>query len=64
VEYIDTYIIRRVAETLKPCRFVGAALEDLKELPEDARSEAGHQLFRVQSGLEPDNWKPLATIGP
>lgn len=25
--------------------------------------EAGHQLDRVQNGLEPDDWKPMNTVG-
>jgi phage-related protein len=26
--------------------------------------DIGHQLFRVQCGLDPDDWKPMASIGP
>jgi len=29
-----------------------------------ARREAGHQLDQVQHGLEPDDWKPMPSIGP
>jgi phage-related protein len=29
-----------------------------------ARREAGHQLDQVQHDLEPDDWKPMPTIGP
>lgn len=25
---------------------------------------AGYQLFRVQTGLDPDDWKPMPSIGP
>lgn len=25
---------------------------------------AGYQLFRIQSGLDPDDWKPMPSIGP
>ncbi len=25
---------------------------------------AGYQLFRVQSGLDPDDWKPMPSISP
>jgi len=48
---------------MKRIVFVGAALGDLREFPADARSEAGHQLGRVQQGLDPDDWKPMASIG-
>jgi phage-related protein len=44
--------------------WVGSALEDLRALPADARSIAGHQLRLVQQGLEPDDWKPMGDVGP
>ena len=48
---------------MKPIAFVGIALDDLRHFPAGARREAGHQLDRVQRGLEPDDWKPMANIG-
>jgi phage-related protein len=48
----------------KPLLFVGSALDDLRDFPEDARRLAGHQLHLVQQGLEPNDWKPMATVGP
>ncbi|MFA6038154.1 MAG: type II toxin-antitoxin system RelE/ParE family toxin [Legionellales bacterium] len=48
---------------MKDLYFIGSAQKDLKELPEAARREAGHQLHRVQCGLEPSDWKPMASIG-
>ena len=44
--------------------WVGSALEDLRAFPELARKRAGYQLRRVQLGLAPDDWKPLASVGP
>ncbi len=35
----------------------------LRAFPEAARQEAGFQLYRVQRGLDPIDWKPMATIG-
>lgn len=29
-----------------------------------ARQDAGHQLDRVQHGLDPTDWKPMKSIGP
>lgn len=29
----------------------------------NARKEAGHQLNRVQVGLDPDDWKPFDVVG-
>ena len=48
---------------MKPLHFVGSSREDLRELPERARETAGHQLFKVQQGKEPDDWKPMSTVG-
>ena len=48
---------------MKPVHFVGSSREDLRECPEDARETAGHQLFKVQQGKEPDDWKPMPMVG-
>jgi phage-related protein len=48
---------------MKPVRFVGGALDDLRGFPGTARREAGYQLRRVQNGLDPDDWKPMTGIG-
>jgi phage-related protein len=48
----------------KPLRWVGSSLEDLRAFPETARREAGYQLRRLQSGLLPGDWKPMASVGP
>lgn len=47
----------------KPVAFRGSALSDLREFPLMARRDAGHQLDQVQQGIEPDDWKPMNTIG-
>lgn len=51
-------------ERRKPIQFRGSTLDDLRAFPKPARSEAGHQLDKVQRGLDPDDWKPMKTIGP
>lgn len=50
--------------SVKPVEFRGGALADLRAFPADARREAGYQLDRVQHGSDPDDWKPMKTIGP
>jgi phage-related protein len=35
----------------------------LREFPLLARRDAGHQLDQVQRGREPDDWKPMNTVG-
>lgn len=44
--------------------WLGSSLEELRLFPEDARRAAGFQLGRVQHGLLPTDWKPMATVGP
>lgn len=48
----------------KPVQFCGSALSDLRAFPETARREAGHQIDQVQHGRDPDDWKPMKTVGP
>jgi phage-related protein len=47
----------------KPVEFRGSALDDLRAFPNAARREAGYQLDQVQHGRDPDDWKPMNTIG-
>ena len=47
----------------KPVEFRGSALEDLRAFPEAARRQAGYQLDQIQHGREPDDWKPMNTVG-
>lgn len=47
----------------KELRWVGRALEDLREFPGEARRDAGHQLHLVQLGLEPDDWRAMPAVG-
>ncbi len=48
---------------VKPVAFLGDSLTRLREFPLEARRAAGHQLDRVQHGLDPDDWKPMQSIG-
>ena len=47
----------------KPLIWLGSSQGDLKAFPQDARRVAGFQLRRVQQGLEPNDWKPMTTVG-
>lgn len=47
----------------KEIRWIGSAYRDLLAFPREARKEAGFQLGKVQSGLEPADWKPFDTVG-
>jgi len=48
---------------MKPVRFLGDSLKCLRDFPEDARHDAGYQLDKVQRGGQPDDFKPLPSIG-
>ena len=49
--------------TLKPVHFSGTSREDLRKLGEDVRETIGFQLYKVQQGLLPDDWKPMSGLG-
>lgn len=48
----------------KALYFVGASLDELRDFPNDARREAGHQLHLLQLGETPSDWKPMSSVGP
>ncbi len=48
---------------MKRIRFLGDSLNCLREFPEDARHDAGYQLDKVQRGEQPDDFKPMSSIG-
>ncbi len=39
-------------------------MEDLSRFPPAARRKGGYQLFQVQEGDDPDDWKPMSDVGP
>lgn len=47
----------------KPVQFLGDSRERLSSFPSVIRSRAGANLFAVQLGLEPTDWKPMRTVG-
>jgi phage-related protein len=48
---------------MKKVVWMGSSKQDLKAFPDNVVDDMGHQLFLVQCGLEPDDWKPMNTIG-
>ena len=59
-DYTRTHILGEE----KPVRWLGSSLADVRAFPTRARQIAGYQLWRVQQGLEPGDWKPMKGIGP
>lgn len=48
---------------MKELRFVGTSLDDLAQFPAGAKRAAGFELWQVQNGLDPSDWKPLNEVG-
>jgi phage-related protein len=48
---------------MKPLQFLGDSLKRLRDFPDDAKQDAGYQLDKVQRGEQPDDFKPMPTIG-
>lgn len=48
---------------IKDTEWVGSSLNDIREFPDSAKQEAGHQLNKVQHGLNPDDFKPMTSVG-
>ena len=44
--------------------WLGNSRRDLRAFPALARRLLGFQLRRVQQELDPDDWKPMQTVGP
>ncbi|MBI4962567.1 MAG: type II toxin-antitoxin system RelE/ParE family toxin [Desulfomonile tiedjei] len=49
---------------MKPLKFVGSSLDDLRNFPDEARRATGFALRAVQSGLDPSDWRPIQAVGP
>jgi phage-related protein len=51
---------------IKPLQWAGSSRKDIRNdsiFTPSARCEAGHQLFKVQKGDNPDNWKAFNEVG-
>ncbi len=48
---------------MKALLFRGSSLDDLRQFPALAMREAGYQLDKVQNGLDPNDWKPMPSVG-
>ena len=48
---------------MKELKFVGSSLADLADFPETAKKFAGFELWQVQVGAMPSDFKPMPTVG-
>jgi phage-related protein len=49
---------------VKAVLWVGRSREDMRAFGKDARQRAGYELYQVQRGLDPSDWKPMPVVGP
>lgn len=48
---------------MKPLIFIASSEDGLSAFPREVKQVADFQLFRVQAGLMPSDWKPMLNIG-
>ena len=48
---------------MKPIQWLGDSLKNTRKFSETGRYHAGYELYRVQTGEMPNDWKPMVTIG-
>ncbi len=54
------YLLRQL---MKPIQFLGDSLSRVREFSSDAKQDIGYQLDKVQRGEQPDDFKPMPSIG-
>ena len=47
----------------KPLIWLGSTLGTVRRFPASARRQVGYELYLVQQGLEPSDWKTLPLVG-
>jgi phage-related protein len=48
---------------IKAAVFLGDTRKRIRDFPEEAKSVTGRELYRVQCGLNPADWKAMNTVG-
>lgn len=48
---------------MKKVDWAGSSKGDLKKMNEVVRSRLGYQIFRLQNDLDPDDFKPMPSVG-
>ena len=48
----------------KPIAWMGSSRTDLRAFPAEVRAAAGHDLFLLQRGESPRDWKRMRGVGP
>lgn len=58
-DYIKPSII-----PFKPVIWLDDSLKRVRDFPAEARQQAGFELWEVQQGNDPSDWKPMTSVGP
>jgi phage-related protein len=48
---------------MKRVVWLGASLGEVQGWTAEAQRDTGYQLFKIQSGLDPSDWKPMPSVG-
>ncbi|WP_246585350.1 type II toxin-antitoxin system RelE/ParE family toxin [Thiorhodospira sibirica] len=48
---------------MKPLKFIGSSLDDLRKMPASVRHTLGIELMTIQYGGNPSNFKPMKCVG-
>jgi len=48
---------------VKSLVWLGTLLKDVRSFSAELRREIGYQLYKIQEGLEPSDWKAMPSIG-
>jgi len=59
----NVYLNQYNSTNTKIVRFLGDSFKCLRDFPDGARQDAGRQLDQVQRGKQPDDFKPMPSIG-
>lgn len=49
---------------MKPVEWLGDSRKVIQQFPAEARQRTGVELYAVQLGENPSDWKPMPTVGP
>jgi phage-related protein len=48
---------------MKSVEFLGDSIKRVRDFPDHIKYDLGRELFLVQNGQNPNDWKPMTSIG-
>lgn len=48
---------------MRPILWIASSLKDMRDMPDEVKTEFGHSLREIQKGRDPGNIKPLKHLG-